>query len=143
MVSEVGGRKRLAAWALAILLLAIGAVGGMAVDRLLQGDARRGPRRGPPSPEELVERMQRDLDLTTAQARAIGDVLDARQRALSTLFARVDPEAEAIRKEASSRIRAVLDPAQQARFDAQMVEVERRRAELRERFQTTRSEPIK
>lgn len=130
--------NRVVAWGLALLLLAIGAAGGIAADRLLLGRGERAPERGPPRPEEILERLRGDLALDDAQASAIGDILEERQRALSLLFSRVDPEAEEIRKEAAGRIRALLDPAQQARFDARMQELERRRAELRRRFQASR-----
>ena len=128
--------KRVTAWGLALLLLAVGAAGGMAADRLLSRDADRGQRRGPPSPEEILERMTRDLDLTETQASVVGEALEDRRRALSTLFARVDPEAEAIRAEANTRIRAVLDPSQRVRFDDHVSALERRRAEVRKRFET-------
>jgi hypothetical protein len=131
-------RSRVVAWGLALLLLAIGAAGGMAVDRLLLGRGERAPERGPPRPEEILQRLRDDLELSEAQASAIGGILEERQRALSLLFSRVDPEAEGIRKEAAGRIRALLEPAQQARFDVRMQELERRRAELRRRFQASR-----
>jgi hypothetical protein len=131
-------RNRVVAWGLAVLLLAIGAAGGMALDRLLLGRGDRAPERGPPGPEEILDRLRSDLELSDVQARAIGGILEERQRALSVLFSRVDPEAEGIRKEAAGRIRALLEPAQQARFDDRMRELERRRAELRRRFQASR-----
>jgi Spy/CpxP family protein refolding chaperone len=133
-------RPRIVAWALAVLLLVVGAAAGVAGDRLLFRDDHGGARRGPPSTEEILQRMTRDLELTDAQANAIGAVLDTRRRELSTLFARVDPEAEAIRHEAHGKIRALLEPAQRARFDAQVAEGERRRAELRERFGPSRTD---
>jgi Spy/CpxP family protein refolding chaperone len=133
------GSKRLVAWGLAVLLLAIGAAGGMAADRLLARGSEVRERRGPPSPDELLERMKRDLDLTEPQSRAVRDALEDRQRALSKLFARVDPEAEVIRAEANTRIRAVLDPTQRARFDDHVAALDRRRAEVRERFREARS----
>lgn len=130
--------SRAVAWGLAVLLLAIGAAGGIAADRLLFGRGARAPERGPPGPEEILERLRADLALDDRQASAIGDILEDRQRALSLLFSRVDPEAEEIRKDAAGRIRALLDPSQQTRFDARMQELERRRAELRRRFQASR-----
>ena len=133
--------SRLAAWALAAALLGVGVAGGMAADRLLSGRDR--DRRGPPAPEEIAERLRNDLALDDAQTSAVLEVVSARQRALSKLFARIDPEAEAIRGEANGRIRALLEPAQQVRFDAHVVEVERRRAELRRRFAVSREEPAR
>jgi Spy/CpxP family protein refolding chaperone len=133
MPNEVG-RKRRTAWLLALLLLVLGATSGVAADRLfLRGPPRAGPP-GPPPPGEVARRLTRDLDLTETQSRAVEEILAGRWRALRTLFERIDPEAEAIRKQADERIRALLDPEQQRRFDARVAEHERRRAEVRERM---------
>ncbi len=133
MASEVR-RNRLAAWLLAVVLLALGAAAGVAADRLLLREPPRGGRVGPPPPEEMTRRLARDLDLSDAQARAVGEIVADRWRALGTLFERVDPEAETIRKQADERIRVLLDPEQQRRFDARVAEHERRRAQVRERL---------
>jgi len=126
-------QKRLAAWALAIVLLALGAAAGVAADRLVLRDRPRADRPGPPSPAEIVERMAPDLDLTDAQARAVREILEERSAALATLFARVAPEAEAIRKATDDRIRALLEPAQRERFELRVAEQAQRRAEVRRR----------
>jgi hypothetical protein len=131
--------NRLLAWGLAVLLLALGATTGVAADRLLLHDGARVPRRGPPSPEEILQRMRHELELSDGQARAVVEILETRRRDLATLFARVDPEAEVIREEANGRIRALLEPSQRARFDAHVAEIERRRAELRRRYEVSRS----
>jgi hypothetical protein len=124
-------RRRVAAWAFALLLLAVGAAAGAALDRLALGRSRPP---GPPTPDELMVRLQGDLHLTPAQARGVREVLVARWEALSRLFDRIDPEAEAIRKDADDRIRALLDPEQRARFEAQVAEHQRRRAEMQKRL---------
>jgi hypothetical protein len=125
-------RSGLLAWALALLLLAVGAAAGVAADRLLLGERDRP--RGPPAPEVVLERMRRDLALTDAQAREVRGVLDERWGALGSLFERIDPEAEAIRRRADDRIRAVLEPSQRERFERQIAEQQRRRAEMRARL---------
>jgi hypothetical protein len=124
-------RRRVAPWALALLLFALGVAAGAAADRLL---ARPDRRPGPPTPDEVIVRMRRDLDLTDAQARGVRQALDERWGALAKLFERIDPEAEAIRRDADDRIRTLLDPAQRTRFEAQVAEHERRRAEMRRRL---------
>jgi hypothetical protein len=125
-------RNRLVAWALAVVLFALGAVAGIAADRLLLGARPRG-RPGPPSPAAVVERMTRELELTDAQARSVRGVLEERWDALDTLSARFEPEADAIRRAADDRVRAVLAPAQRERFEQRIAEREKRRAELRRR----------
>ncbi len=124
-------RRRIAPWALSLLLLLVGAAVGAAVDRLAAGPARPP---GPPTPDEMARRLTSDLSLSDAQARDVRDIVQARWAALGKLFERVDPEAEAIRKDADDRIRALLDPAQRKRFDAVVAEHERRRAEIRKRL---------
>ncbi len=124
-------RRRLAPWALSVFLLAVGAAAGVALDRLAAGSPRPP---GPPTPDEMTVRLARELSLTDAQARGVREVLDARWTALGRLFERIDPEAEAIRRDADDRIRALLDPAQRKRFEALVAENEKRRAEMRKRF---------
>ncbi|HEX9053136.1 MAG TPA: hypothetical protein VF841_21590 [Anaeromyxobacter sp.] len=124
-------RRRIAPWALSLLLLLLGAAVGAAVDRLAAGPTRPP---GPPTPDEMTRRLSRDLALSDAQALGVHDIVEARWAALGKLFERMDPEAEAIRKDADDRIRALLDPAQRRRFDALVAEHERRRAEIRKRL---------
>ncbi len=124
-------RRRIAPWALSLLLLAVGAAVGAAVDRLAAGPARPP---GPPTPDEMTRRLTRELSLSDAQARGVHDAIEARWAALGRLFERVDPEAEAIRKDADDRIRALLDPEQRRRFDGIVAEHEQRRAEIRKRL---------
>ncbi len=124
-------RRRIAPWALSLLLLLLGAAVGAAVDRLAAGPARPP---GPPTPDEMTRRLTRDLSLTDAQAREVHGVFEARWAALGKLFERMDPEAEAIRKDADERIRALLDPAQRRRFEEVVAEHEKRRAEIRKRL---------
>ncbi len=124
-------RRRAAPWALSLLLVAVGAAAGAAIDRLAAAPARPP---GPPTPEEMTARLARDLSLADPQAREVRRVLDARWAALGKLFERIDPEAEAIRRDADDRIREILDPPQRKRFDAMVAEHEKRRDEMRKRF---------
>jgi hypothetical protein len=126
-------RSRLAAWTLAVVLFAVGVAAGIAADRLLVGRRPPGGRPGPPSAAAVAERLTRELDLNDAQAQAIRGILHERWDALEALTVRFDPEADAIRRAADDRVRAVLDPAQRERFERRVAERERRHAELRRR----------
>jgi hypothetical protein len=130
-------RERVAAWGFALLLLAVGAAAGVAGDRLLalRGGHRGGPG-GPPTPEAVVERLTGELDLDAEQARRVRPIVEERFRALAAVFDRIDPEAEAIRRQADARIRELLRPPQRERFDRSLAERDARRAELRRRLGT-------
>jgi len=125
-------RNRLAAWGLSLLLLAVGAAGGVAADRLAR--SRGGEPRGPPRPEQIAARLADDLDLSDAQARAVREIVETRWRAMGAVFDRMDPEVEALRADADARIRALLEPSQRERFDRLIAERDRRRAEVRRRL---------
>lgn len=125
-------RNRLVAWTLAGVLFALGLAAGIAADRLVLGARPRG-HRGPPTSAELAARLERELELDDRQTRAIRAILDARWDALAALSERFEPEAERIRHAADDEIRALLDPAQRARFDERVASREKRRAELRSR----------
>lgn len=128
-------RRGLAAWAAALLLFAVGAAAGVAADRLVLARGDRGGRPpGPPSPEAVVERMRRDLDLDAQQAERVRAVVAERHEGLRALFERIDPEAEALRRDANARIRELLRPEQRERFDRSVAEREQRRAEVRRRL---------
>jgi hypothetical protein len=131
-------RQRTVASLLAAILLALGAAAGVAADRLVLDRRRPGGGRGPPPPAEILERLRDDLDLTDAQASAILPILEERRDEMASLFARLDPEAEGIRRRADDRVRALLAPEQRARFDARVAEGERRRAEVRIRLEHRR-----
>jgi hypothetical protein len=123
-------RNRVAAWALAAVLFALGVAVGIAGDRVLLGARPRG-RPGPPTSAVLVERLTRELDLTDAQARTVRGILDERWDALGRLSARFEPEADAIRRAADDRLRAVLEPAQRERYERHVAEREQRREQRR------------
>jgi hypothetical protein len=126
-VSRVG---RGAALALALGLVAIGAVGGVALDRLVLRDDRA--HRGPPrDPDAIAARYRDRLGLDDAQTEAIRTVLHARRKEFDAIMTRVDPDLDRIRGEIDAKIREVLRPDQRAGFDAIVREEAERRAAFR------------
>ena len=113
---EAVGRIRLQAILLLALVLAIGIVGGIAIDRVWRGHEYPGHSGEPPPglPPELKDGM----DLTPEQETRIQAILDrSRPRTdaiLDEFFPRLRQVADSIRTE----IRAVLTPAQQKLFDS-------------------------
>lgn len=132
------GRRRASAIGLAVLLVLIGAAGGIAVDRLVlgatAGDQSHRRRRGPPDAEEILERYRERLDLDPDQVAAIRPILVRRIRETSGIFERIDPELDAVRRAGDDEVRALLRPEQLPKLDALRAEFEKRRAEMRKRM---------
>jgi Spy/CpxP family protein refolding chaperone len=66
--------------------------------------------------------MRSDLSLTDEQARQVKTVLDETRDEFRTLSAECRPRYDAIRQKGRERIRALLTPEQQQRFDAKVAE---------------------
>ncbi len=78
----------------------------------LAGEGRRGPMRG-----LLVERLTRDLDLTSEQRAKIDAVLASSRTRLDALQTDVRDRFDGERRAVREAIRAVLTPSQQQAFD--------------------------
>ena len=76
-----------------------------------------GPRRGGPPSRMLVDRLARDLDLTTDQRTKVEDVLTARRTSMEALQRDVRSRFEAEQRHLRDEIRKVLTPEQQEKFD--------------------------
>jgi Spy/CpxP family protein refolding chaperone len=138
--------KRRVAMGMALLLMAVGAAAGVAADRHFvrpMGGPGGGPPWGPPGHERILELYRKELNLSPEQARAAAEVVATRWRAVKEIFASVDPQADAIRREADDEIRALLTPQQRVRFEELVVEAARRRAEVRQRFEAMREPQTK
>ena len=82
------------------------------------GLAIGGPPPGPPPGMKawMLERLDRDLDLTAAQRARIDTVLTRREADLRVLMSEARPRFEAIAARTRTEIQAVLTPTQQAEF---------------------------
>jgi Spy/CpxP family protein refolding chaperone len=76
----------------------------------------RGVPGGPP-PGRLIERLQRDLDLTPEQRSRIETIFEARRPRLEAVQRDVQARADQEQRELQAEIRGVLTPGQQQRFD--------------------------
>lgn len=116
-------------WLAVVAVFALGCVTGMSLDsvyRLRAGGERemRGPKR---DKEEVFERMKRDLNLNEQQATQIRAILDQTRNDYRQLRAEVRPRYDAVRQNARTKIRALLTPEQQQKFDAKVAERDARR----------------
>ena len=116
------GVTRLKIWLVLVGVFALGGVTGAALDSVYRLRARgvervyegRGGRRH--KDERLFEEMKRDLSLTDEQAGQIRAILDETRN-----------QYRAARAAAGERIRALLTPEQQQKFDAKKAERDARR----------------
>ena len=121
------GKTLLKMWLAVVGVFILGCVTGMSLDsvyRLRMGDRPEARRKGK---EEMFERMKRDLDLNEQQATQIRAILEQTREGYRQLRQEVRPRYDAARQNARTRIRALLTPEQQQKFDAKVAERDARR----------------
>jgi Spy/CpxP family protein refolding chaperone len=121
------GKTLLKIWLALVSVFALGCVTGFSIDSVYR--LRAGARRPPESRKEeaVFERMKRDLNLNDQQAAQIRAILDETRDEYRQLRAEVRPRYDAVRQNARTRIRALLTPEQQQKFDAKVAERDARR----------------
>jgi len=125
-------KTRLKIWLIVLGIFVLGGVTGAALDSVyrLKASSGRGPEmRGARGDKDKLERMKSDLNLTDNQAAQIRTVLDETRNSYRALRNEVRPRFDAIRQEARTKIRALLNPEQQQKFDARVAEHDARRNE--------------
>ncbi len=107
--------------AFVLLLVAMGAGGGMLLDRALvnRPSVRQpGQQRGTlPHASRLTDRLADDLALTGDQRTRLQRILDERRKRLDALQAEVQARFGKEQDDLRTEIRAILTPEQAARFD--------------------------
>jgi Spy/CpxP family protein refolding chaperone len=121
-------RSQLAVALYAVLTFAAGALVGVAGYRLYTSataDAR-GPRRAPEDyRKKYVDEMRSRLKLSEQQVSQLNLILDTTRDRFRQLRDKERPEMKAIQDEQTTRIRAMLDPAQQAEYEKMRQEREK------------------
>jgi Spy/CpxP family protein refolding chaperone len=115
-------------WLAVVGVFILGCVTGVSLDsvyRLRAGDRSEAHRKG--GKDEVFERMKRDLNLNEQQATQIRAILDQTREDYRQLRAEVRPRYDAARQNARTKIRALLTPEQQQKFDARVAERDARR----------------
>jgi Spy/CpxP family protein refolding chaperone len=124
------GKTLLKLWLAVVGVFALGCVTGVSLDsvyRMRMGNNRAEARAGRKDKEEAFERMKRDLELSEQQATQIRAILDQTRDDYRQLRAEVRPRYDAVRQSARTKIRALLSPDQQKKFDARVAERDARR----------------
>jgi Spy/CpxP family protein refolding chaperone len=114
------GKTRLKIWLVIVGVFVLGCVTGASLDSVYRLRGRGGRQDG-------FEKMKRDLKLNEQQATEIRAILDQTRNDYRSLRTEVRPRYDTIRQNARARIRALLTPEQQQRFDARMAERDARR----------------
>ena len=129
------GKARLKIWFVIVGVFILGGVTGASLDSLYRlrasGDARQ--ERGRRDKKDRFEEMRRNLNLTDQQATEIRAIIEQSREEYRALRNEIEPRNEAVRTNARARIRALLDPDQQQRFDARIAKEDARHGEGRRR----------
>lgn len=131
-----GARAKVIGAALAVFLL--GCVTGAALDSAYRLRATGHPR---PQREEFFESLQRNLDLDARQTEQIRAVIDETREGYRQLRTEVRPRYDTLRRDGRARIRALLTPEQQQKFDQMTAERDARRQSEERRDGEDRSRP--
>src|SRR3989442_141438 len=121
------GRSKLKIWLVLVAVFVLGSVTGAALTGLYRSRAG-GPGRER-AMKERFESMGRELKLTDEQTTAVRAILDETRNEYRALHAELRPRFEEPRQKARARIRALLTPEQQQKFDAIVTQHDAQREE--------------
>ena len=85
------------------------------------------PPNGRPSRNEVINSLTRELQLTADQQTQLGSIVDDTRARWDSLYAPLEPEHERIRQESRQRIRAILTPDQQKKYEVFMQHLDEQR----------------
>ena len=123
------GKTLLKVWLMVLGVFVLGCLTGASLDSAYRLRARYNERqeRGGRDKKEVFENMKRDLNLSEQQATEIRAILDQTRNEYRALRAEVRPRYDTLRQNSRTRIRALLTPEQQQRFDARVAERDSKR----------------
>ena len=126
----VTGRTRLKIWLVLIVVFVLGSVTGAALTGLYRSRASGDrPEARERAMHERFEKMRRELSLTDQQTASVRAILDETRNDYRTLRTELRPRFEEPRQKARVRIRALLNPEQQQKFDAMVAQQDARHDE--------------
>ena len=125
------GKTRLKIMLVVLGIFALGCVTGASLDSAyrLQASSDRGAQAGQPAREDFFEAMQRNLNLNNQQSMDIRSIVNETRGEYRQLRAEVRPRYDSLRQKARVRIRALLTPEQQQKFDTMVAQRDARRDE--------------
>jgi len=117
------GHTTLKVWLVLVVVFVLGSFTGGAVTGFYHAMARSDRN----APHDRVEKMRRDLSLTEDQTKSVNAILDETRNEYRSLRAELRPRFEEPRQKARARIRALLTPEQQQKFDAMVAQQDAQR----------------
>ena len=112
------GRTTLKIWLVLLVVFVLGSVTGAALTGLYRSRAGGGAEARDKAMHERFEKMRSELSLTDQQTTSVRTILDETRTEYRALRTELRPRFEEPRMKARTRIRALLTPEQQKKFDA-------------------------
>ena len=131
------GRTRLKIWLVLVAVFVLGSVTGGALTGLLYR-SRASNDKPETRTRERFERMRAELKLTDEQAKSVQTIIDETRTEYRALKTELRPRFEEPRLKARAKIRALLTPEQQQKFDATIAQRDAQRDTQRDEEQKSR-----
>ena len=116
------GRTNLKIWLVLLVVFVLGSVTGAALTGLYRSRGGGGAEAREKAMHERFEKMRSELDLTDQQTTSVRTILDETRNEYRALRTELRPRFEEPRTKARTRIRALLTPEQQKKFDAMVAQ---------------------
>jgi hypothetical protein len=116
------GRTTLKVWLVLLVVFVLGSVTGAALTGLYRSRAGGGAEARERAMHERFEKMRTELKLTDQQTTSVRTILDETRNEYRALRKELRPRFEEPRTKARTRIRALLTPEQQQKFDAMVAQ---------------------
>lgn len=138
-MSAAGGGARAKVIAAVLAIFALGCVTGAALDSAYRlRAAGRGPQQ---QRRDFFEELQKNLNLDARQSSEVRAIVDETREGYRQLRTEVRPRYDALRGDGRARIRALLTPEQQQKFDRMTAERDARRDADERRDSNERGRP--
>ena len=122
-------RTKLMMWLVLVAVFLLGSVSGAALTGLIRSRASADRPEREKALRERFEKMRSELNLTDQQTTAVRAILEETRNEYRALKTELRPRFEEPRLKARTRIRALLTPEQQQKFDAMMAQHDAQRDE--------------
>lgn len=121
-------KSRWKGWLVLVVVFVLGAVTGVGLGGVYRSKTDASFRGSPGrNREAMFEKMRTDLNLTEEQSKEMRTVLNETGNDFRALRNELRPRYEELRLKTRGRMRALLTPEQEGKFDSLMAEIDARR----------------